>query len=133
MAQYVNQPVPRAAPGSAGESFAALLDWASARLGSGVSVSQLARQGYMSVRSLRRRFRESVGVSPEQWLRGERLRLAQQLLESTDEPVARVAAMAGFPSTAAMRALFSNRLMVSPARYRSTFRAGPAQGSGETR
>jgi transcriptional regulator GlxA family with amidase domain len=131
-AQYVEQPVRRGGD-SEEDSFAALLDRARASLGSGISAHQLASTAHMSVRSLRRRFQQTVGLPPEQWLRGERMRLAQQLLESTDEPVERVAAMAGFPSTAAMRALFISRLMVSPVRYRGTFRALPRQGSGEIR
>jgi transcriptional regulator GlxA family with amidase domain len=131
-AQYVEQPVRRGG-GSEEDSFAALLDRARANLGSGISAHQLASTAHMSVRSLRRRFQQTVGLPPERWLRGERMRLAQQLLESTDEPVERVAAMAGFPSTAAMRALFISRLMVSPVRYRGTFRELPRQGSGESR
>jgi transcriptional regulator GlxA family with amidase domain len=130
-AQYVQQPIRSVA--AAKDSFGALLDWARLRLGSGVSVHQLAQQAYLSPRSLRRQFQESVGMAPEQWLRGERLRRAQELLESTDEPVDRVAALAGFRSTAAMRALFASRLMVSPRRYRGTFRADPRQATGETR
>jgi len=59
---------------------------------------------------------------PEEWLRRERLRLARQLLETTDQPIERVAGMAGFPSPSAMRAQFAARLMVSPRAYRRTFR-----------
>src|SRR5262245_48999979 len=119
-AQYVDQPV-RTDVGPSG--FAALLDWGRARLADGVDVHDLAREAHLSVRSLRRRFSESLGTPPEQWLRAERLRLAQHLLEETDAPVGQVAARSGFPSVAAMRATFADRLMVSPLQYRRTFRS----------
>jgi transcriptional regulator GlxA family with amidase domain len=57
------------------------------------------------------------------WMYAERLRLAQRLLEETDVPVAQVASRSGFPSVAAMRATFTERLMVSPLQYRRTFRS----------
>jgi transcriptional regulator GlxA family with amidase domain len=117
-AQYVEQPV-RAADE---RSLAALLDWARGGLGDGVDVRAMARRAHLSQRSLRRRFAESLGVAPEEWLRRERLRLARQLLETTDQPIERVAGLAGFPSPAAMRAQFAARLMVSPRAYRRTFR-----------
>jgi transcriptional regulator GlxA family with amidase domain len=124
-AQYVEQPVPVVAE----RSLASLLDWARARLADGVDVAALARRAHLSPRSLRRRFAEALGVAPEEWLRRERLRLAQRLLETTDEPIERIAALAGFPSPAAMRGQFAARLLVSPGGYRRTFRApGPPTG-----
>jgi len=120
-AQYVDQPLPTAAE----PSLAALLDWARARLGDGVDVAAMAGQAHLSQRSLRRRFAASLGVAPEEWLRRERLRLAQELLETTDHPVEHVAGLAGFRSPAAMRAQFADRLLVSPRAYRRTFRHDP--------
>jgi transcriptional regulator GlxA family with amidase domain len=122
-AQYVEQPlgVVREQP------LAALLDWARTRLGQGVDVRALAQHAHLSPRSLRRRFADILGVAPEEWLRRERVRLAQQLLETTDQPVERIAATAGFPSPAAMRGQFVARLMVSPTGYRRTFRQQPAR------
>jgi len=117
-AQYVEQPVPVVAE----PSLAALLDWARARLGDGVDVRALARQAHLSPRTLRRRFAEGLGAAPEDWLRRERLRLAQRLLETTDQPVERIATLAGYPSPAAMRTHFASTLTVSPGAYRRTFR-----------
>ncbi|WP_345581105.1 helix-turn-helix transcriptional regulator [Nonomuraea rosea] len=82
----------------------------------------LARHGHLSVRSLRRRFEELLGTAPSEWLRRERLQLAQRLLESGDEAVEQVAERAGYPSAAAMRAEFARRLLISPRQYRRTFR-----------
>ena len=57
----------------------------------------------MSVRTFTRRFREETGLSPSQWLLQQRVALARQLLESTDSPVDRVAAEAGFGTAASLR------------------------------
>jgi transcriptional regulator GlxA family with amidase domain len=62
-------------------------------------------------------------MSPGAWLAHERLRLAQRLLEQTDEPVESVSRRAGYASPATMRAQFAARLGTSPLAYRRTFRA----------
>lgn len=48
--------------------------------------------------------------------------LAQQFLETTDEPVERVAQRSGFGSAAALRQHFTREVPASPAAYRRTFR-----------
>jgi transcriptional regulator GlxA family with amidase domain len=63
------------------------------------------------------------GVPPGEWLQRERLRLAQRLLESTDEPIERVARRAGYESSVTMRAQFATRVRTSPRAHRRTFRA----------
>jgi AraC family transcriptional activator FtrA len=123
-AQYVDEPV-----ADGGDGLGALLDWGRANLGAGVSVDDLARRGAMSPRTLSRRFRATIGMPPGEWLQRERLRLAQRLLESTDDPVERVARRAGYEAPATMRAQFSARLHTSPRAYRQTFRASPGARS----
>ena len=76
----------------------------------------------MSPRTLTRRFRAAVGMPPGEWLQRERLRLAQRLLESTDQPLDVVARRAGYGSPTTMRAQFARRLQTSPHTYRETFR-----------
>ena len=117
-AQYVDAPVPQAR----GDEMSELLGWAIARLPSGVSVDDLARRAAVSPRTLTRRFRQSLGLAPGEWLQTERLRLARRLLETTDEPVERVARHAGYETPVAMRAQFAARLHTSPRAYRGTFR-----------
>ena len=117
-AQYVDAPVAAAE----GNGLAALLDWGRARLADGVTVDDLATRGAMSVRTLTRRFRAAVGMPPGEWLQRERLRLAQRLLERTDDPIKLVAHRAGYDSPTTMRAQFATRLHTSPRAYRATFR-----------
>jgi transcriptional regulator GlxA family with amidase domain len=116
-AQYVDTPI---APEPGGLS--ALLDWGRTNLDAGIGVDELADRGAMSPRTLTRRFRSALGMPPGVWLQRERIRLAQRLLERTDDPVERVARRAGYDSPATMRAQFAARLHTSPRGYRRTFR-----------
>jgi AraC family transcriptional activator FtrA len=116
-AQYVDTPVPEG-----GDGLGALLDWGRAHLDSGITVDDLATHGALSPRTLTRRFRAAVGMPPGEWLQRERLRLAQRLLERTDDPVELIARRAGYESAVTMRAQFAARLDTSPRAYRQTFR-----------
>jgi transcriptional regulator GlxA family with amidase domain len=118
-AQYVDTPVSPATGAAVNE----LLEWSVAHLGEGVTVDDLARRGAVSPRTLTRHFRAATGMPPGEWLQRERIRLAQRLLESTDDPVELVARRAGYDTSAAMRAQFALRLRTSPRAYRRTFRA----------
>lgn len=116
-AQFVETPIREA-----GDSLAGLLDWALARLGEPLTLADLARAAHLSTRTLARRFQTAVGMTPMQWLLAQRIRRAQQLLEVTDEPVERIAELAGFGSPANLRQHFARFTGVSPLSYRRTFR-----------
>jgi transcriptional regulator GlxA family with amidase domain len=118
-AQYVDTPIDR----ERGDAFGDLLAWAIHHLPQGIAVDDLARRAAVSPRTLTRRFREATGMPAGEWLQTERLRLARRLLETTDDPVERVARSAGYETSAAMRAQFTARLRTSPRAYRRTFRA----------
>lgn len=121
-AQYVDVPVPQAR----GDEMIELLAWAMPRISTGLSVDDLARRASVSPRTLTRRFRQSTGFAPGEWLQGERLRLARRLLETSDDPIERVAQNAGYETTVAMRAQFARDLHTSPRAYRRTFRGNDA-------
>jgi transcriptional regulator GlxA family with amidase domain len=120
-AQYVDTPI---VPDEG--AMSALLDWGRAHLDAGITVDDLAAHGAMSPRTLTRRFRSALGMAPGEWLQRERLRLAQRLLERTDDPVDAVARRAGYESPVTMRAQFATRLQTSPRAYRQTFRGRAA-------
>lgn len=125
-AQYIPQPL----PASAGDSrLSELLDWVRANLDQPHSLDSLAGKAVMSRRTFTRHFRQLTGITVGQWLQGERLGLAQRLLENTDHGVDRIAALAGFGSPEALRLHFRRTLGVSPSQWRQSFGAqnpGPA-------
>ncbi|HEU5033468.1 MAG TPA: helix-turn-helix domain-containing protein [Mycobacteriales bacterium] len=117
-AQFVQTPMPRAEP----DSLAPVLDWALAHLDEPLTLADLAGQAHTSVRTLVRRFADATGTTPLQWLLAQRIRRAQHLLESTEEPVERIAALSGFGSAANLRQHFIRSVGVPPMHYRRTFR-----------
>jgi AraC family transcriptional activator FtrA len=119
-AQYVDHPV---VGGDAATEFTELLEWARDHLVSGVGVEDLARRASVAPRTLSRHFARHLGTSPGAWLSSERLRLAQRLLEQTDDAIGLVARKAGYASSATLRARFAAHLRTSPTAYRTMFRA----------
>jgi len=102
-----------------------VLDWARARLDKPLTVAHLAHAAHMSPRTFARRFREVLGTSPLQWLVEQRVRVAQELLETTDDPVERIAGRAGFGTAVSLRQHFRRVTSVSPQTYRHVFRRAP--------
>ena len=118
-AQYVDDPVP---DGPGADLFGETIAWLQAHLSEPITVEDLARRSAMSPRTFARRFRATAGTTPMQWVLRQRVLLAQRLLETTDEPVDRVAELAGFGSPAALRQHFHRLVRTSPTAYRRAFR-----------
>ena len=95
--------------------------WAVGNLGRSLGNAELATHAGMSLRTFNRRFTDTYGMSPGQWLTGQRIRVAAQLLERTDLSVDQVASAVGL-GTESLRVQFRNRMSLSPSAYRSNFR-----------
>lgn len=117
-AQFVTTPVP--APG--GHPLADLFPWAMRRLDRPLTVEDLARQARMSSRHLGRHFKSATGTTPLQWLLAQRIRRAQELLETTDDTVDAIAAATGMGTATTLRRHFHRTVGVPPDAYRRTFR-----------
>jgi transcriptional regulator GlxA family with amidase domain len=120
-AQYVEQPIAPSCDGSLRD----LLEWLRANLGLPVTVRQLAARANMSERTFARRFVLDTGTTPQRWLIGQRILLAQQLLEETDETVDAIADRAGFGNATALRHHFRTWRGTTPNAYRRLFRGDP--------
>lgn len=125
-AQFISTPVPHSDQGG----LADLLAWAIERLDQPLTVSDLARQARMSPRNLGRRFTAATGTTPLQWLLTQRVHRAQELLETTDHTVDRIADRTGMGTAATLRRHFHRTVGVPPDTYRHTFQerrasAGP--------
>jgi transcriptional regulator GlxA family with amidase domain len=121
-AQYVEQPIAPSCDGSLRD----LLEWLRANLGQPLTVRQLAARANMSERTFARRFVQDTGTTPQRWLIGQRILLAQQLLEETDETVDAIADRAGFGNATALRHHFRTWRGTTPNAYRRLFRGDPA-------
>ncbi|NGO71717.1 helix-turn-helix domain-containing protein, partial [Streptomyces boncukensis] len=107
-AQFVTTPMP--APDN--RPLAELLPWVLERLDQPLTVEDLARQARMSARNLGRHFRAATGTTPLQWLLTQRIRRAQELLETTDDSVETIAAAAGMGTATTLRRHFTRTVGV---------------------
>jgi AraC family transcriptional activator FtrA len=115
--------------------LALLLSWINEHLHLTLVTADLAQRANVSTRTLERRFTNALGISPLQWLLQQRVRRAQQLLETTDRPVDWIAAACGFGTAASLRAHFARLVGVSPSSYRQAFHdpvASPGRGESVT-
>jgi transcriptional regulator GlxA family with amidase domain len=118
-AQFVDRPLP---DGSA-DTLAELIAWMERHLDQQVTVAELASLAHMSPRTFARRFVQETGITPLRWLTGQRILLAQRLLEETGESVDEVAWRSGFGTATALRHHFRAWRGTTPAAYRRTFRS----------
>ncbi|MQA62876.1 MAG: helix-turn-helix domain-containing protein [Actinophytocola sp.] len=127
--QYVEPPVPHRVQRT---GVAATMDWAMARLGEPIGVRDLVAHAAMAERTFHREFSDAVGVTPGRWLRSQRVRYAQRLLETTELTVEMVAHRSGLGTAANLRRRLHAGLGVGPDTYRRTFqvRALSASGTG---
>ena len=125
-AQFVTTPVP--APGN--HPLADLFPWVMERLDHPLTVEDMARRARMSSRNLSRHFRSVTGATPLRWLLIQRIRHAQELLETTDDSIEAIAAATGMGTATTLRRHFNRTVGVPPDTYRRTFRSRTRPGSG---
>jgi transcriptional regulator GlxA family with amidase domain len=118
-AQFIHTPLPDLEPS---DPFLEVLAWAQAHLADPITISDLAHRAAMSRRNFARRFLESFGVTPYQWILRQRLQLARRLLETSDLGIDAVADASGFVTAANLRARFTEDLQTTPSAYRRSFR-----------
>jgi AraC family transcriptional activator FtrA len=114
-------PAPPAVPVASEDAVDELLRWAEARLGTRLSVGDMAVHLGVSPRTLARRFADRLGTSPGAWLLARRLAAARTLLEETDLPVEAIAARVGLASAVNLRRRFRRETGTTPGAYRQAF------------
>lgn len=93
-----------------------------AHIGRRHTLPSLAEAAGMSVRNLARHFVEKTGVTPHEFVERARIDAARMQLEGSGRPLKAVAHDCGFGTADRMRVVFKQRLGVSPAQYRASFR-----------
>jgi AraC-like DNA-binding protein len=86
------------------------------------TISSLARRVGLSRTRLADRFRHFLGDSPMAYLAQWRLKLGAQILQSTDDSVAEVAAAVGYESEAGFNRAFKREFAAPPAQFRRQHR-----------
>ncbi|WP_308257340.1 GlxA family transcriptional regulator [Pseudonocardia lacus] len=115
---------------AASKGLGELLVWATERLDQPLSLAELARAANVSSRTLARRFHAALGTSPARWLLTQRIRLAQELLETTGHSIDRIARLSGLGSASNLRRQFIQIAGESPRDYRRRFLAAVPDPTG---
>jgi transcriptional regulator GlxA family with amidase domain len=93
-----------------------------ANIGAKLTLEALASEVGMSGRNLVRQFVADTGMTPHGFIEGARIDFARNLLEGSTLPLKSIAYKCGFVTVDRMRVLFQQRLGISPAQYRASFR-----------
>lgn len=84
-----------------------------------LNMSWMARQvSFVSASQLNRLFRTKCGCAPARYLKQVRLERAAQLLQSSAEPVARIARQVGYRNSSHFVRDFRQKLLMTPLQYR---------------
>lgn len=93
-------------------------DYIEGSLNNRFSLAELAKRVYVSPDYLRQLFRDEFGESITRYVVRRRIELASDLLRSTDLPIKRIAAQAGFSSEYYFSRIFRKIMGVPPASWR---------------
>jgi transcriptional regulator GlxA family with amidase domain len=93
--------------------------WIDRHLNDPVDVADLAQALHMTSRTLARRCKRVLGVSPWRLVQRRRIEAATELLRTTTLPFEKVAARVGYADPSALRTLIRRELGVAPSSLRS--------------
>lgn len=96
-----------------------VLDYIDAHLGSEIALADLAELTGMSQFHFGRLFKQSLGLSPYQYLLQQRVERAKTLLKCTDKPIVEIALECGFNSHSHLGRKFRKLTRMTPRTYRT--------------
>jgi AraC family transcriptional regulator len=85
-----------------------------------ITITTLAQQVGLSEYHFLRCFKQSMGLTPYQYIIKKRLEMAEKLLIKTQQSLAEIAVNCGFSSQSHMTNLFKQRLGKTPLQIRQT-------------
>lgn len=92
--------------------------------GKRLAIAGVCRALAVSERTLARRFKTSLGMSPLTYLQSQRIAKARELLESSKQPLERIVAECGYEDVSSFRKLFARQVGMTPRDYRQRFGNG---------
>lgn len=117
--QYIPSPV--ASKPEQVTSLTQIIDQISQTINQPHNLDSVAEKCAMSRRTFTRRFKAAYGCTFTQWLLNQRLKLSQQLLESSHYSITQISELAGFGSESMYRKNFKTAFDVSPSEWRARF------------
>lgn len=86
------------------------------------TIESLSKQFFMDSSTLKREFRRAYGLPIATYLKEYRMHKAMELLSSTDESIASIAAQVGYETQSKFAAAFKSATRQSPSAYRKSCR-----------
>lgn len=86
-----------------------------------ISVQDLAASAYLSERACYRAFRDSLKMTPIEYLQGYRLQAARRLLAETELSVTEVGQLCGLGSSSYFASVFRKQVGCTPSQYRENW------------
>jgi transcriptional regulator GlxA family with amidase domain len=116
--------VPHATPADAGSDVERAMRYLRQHASKTLAIAEICRSLAISERTLTRRFKASLGMSPLSYLQSQRVARARQLLESSDQPLERIVEQCGYEDVSSFRKLFARQVGMTPREYRLRFGNG---------
>jgi len=88
-----------------------------------IVMSQLAEKFGLSTRTLNRRFKAALGISPLDFLQEVRINIAKDLLKTSNLSISEIVDKVGYQDTGFFTLLFKKHMATTPIAYRETVRA----------
>ena len=88
-----------------------------------INMLQLAEKFGMSTRTLNRRFKGALGISPLNFLQEIRINIAKDLLKTSNLSIAEIVDKVGYQDAGFFTSLFKKHMGITPNAYRETVRA----------
>jgi len=115
--------VPHATP-AAGSELERATRYLRQNSGKRLALAGVCRALAISERTLARRFKASLGMSPLSYLQSQRIARARELLESSKLPLDRIVEHCGYEDVSSFRKLFARQVGMTPRDYRQRFGNG---------
>ena len=97
--------------------------WMKRHLSDSISIEEIAKRFGMSQRSMHRRFRRAIDMSPLAYLQSSRIETASELLASTNLTVGEIAFRVGYQDQGHFNRIFQKKMAITPSEYGKTVRA----------
>jgi transcriptional regulator GlxA family with amidase domain len=117
-AEWIKKETPLSLPTARDPAVRAALAYTRAHLADG-ELGAVCRSVSLSERTLRRRLRQELGITWNEYRRRARLLAAATLLSDTALPVGRIAEQVGFESQSALAKAFRSLMGLSPRAFRA--------------
>ena len=116
--------VPHSAPAQAGSDMDRATRYLRQHSSKPLAIAGVCRALAISERTLTRRFKASLGMSPLSYLQSQRIARARQLLESSKLSLERIVEQCGYEDVSSFRKLFARQVGMTPREYRLRFGSG---------